>query len=267
MNTRLAQLLTGFSLLAIAQACTVQISDNDGDGGDGGGHDCGSRPAIEPECGTEWVCEIGEWVTIPVDDAACAACPNDRPVDGAACPSPGLRCDYEEYYDCGEGGETVTTQCTEDGWVTFWPRCSPAPECPESPPEAGTDCSDWPDAWYCDYATNCGPDSYLSMHCELGVTPPTWVVDGAPNCGGCESVGDADSCAVTSGCQWLEPGCAEDPAQLITAGCYPIDDCLVTDDCGEDETCAPLIYNPCFDSKCGACGAEYNTCVPATPGG
>lgn len=262
MNLRLAQLVGGLSLLAMTQACTVHISDNDGDD-----DECGPRPAIEAECGSDWVCQNGEWITIDVDDAACGApCPDSRPNDGEACVTPGQRCEYEEYYDCGEGNQIVTSECTEDGWVTYWARCEPAPICPESPPEVGTDCTDWPDAWWCEWSTNCGPDSWLRMHCELGETP-TWVVDSVPNCGGCETLQDPESCGLTSGCQWLEPGCADPPSQTINAGCYPVDDCLVVNTCGTDEACAPVIYDPCVDASCGACGAEYHVCVPAKPGG
>lgn len=261
MNLRSLALLAGFALSASAAGCQVNITSD--------GEDCGPMPAVDLQCGYGLECVDGEWVAVEQGDALCEACPEFLPADGEACASIGLECEYYGYQgDCGEESTPIYTECTESGWVSYWTRCQPEPICPEVMPIAGTDCSGWYDAYWCDYEVACEELALATLRCDFSSDPPLWVLDGgSQTCGeGCGVLADRESCASSSACQWLEPGCAAEDQVAITAGCYPVVDCLASG-CGAEQICAELVYNPCFDQPCDACGGIYNGCVDATLGG
>ncbi|NUP04624.1 MAG: hypothetical protein HOW73_01015 [Polyangiaceae bacterium] len=266
MNKRLMVALAALALPLWLQGCGASISD-DADGND---DECGPAPGEAAGCGFDWMCVDGSWELVEVPTfAPCVECPASQPADGSACEEIGQECQYEVEYGCDDFPETITSQCTENGWMSFWPRCQPEPECPDTPPQAGTDCTGWDFAYYCSYEVDCGELGLLDMHCDFSTTPPLWVVDGGSDCvpTDCSAVTDAGVCNTTGGCQWLVPGCANDGQISITEGCYPVDDCLVTNECGPEEICVPEIYDPCIDGGCGACGIEYHVCEPAKLGG
>lgn len=253
MNTRSMLLVLGLGLAVGGLGCQVSITDGEDD-------DCdGPQPAVG-SCGQQHVCIDGEWVE-EEGDFFCAPCPQHQPSDGAACEILDQACEYEEEIGCDYEPTIVTARCTEDGWFTAYGNCQPEPECPESLPTAGTDCSSWPYAYWCSYPTNCGSD--VQMHCESTAEGQVWVVDSAPSCeGSCSDAGDSASCGLFAGCQWLEPGCSDLTQSPIAAGCYPLDDCTTAPaSCGPEEQCSAFIYDPCFGQKCDACGAEYSLCV------
>jgi hypothetical protein len=82
----------------------------------------------------------------------------------------------------------------------------------------------------------------------------------------CAAYANSGLCAADTTCRWLVPGCGEGLEIAFAAGCYPVADCVV-DGCGTDQTCAPIVYNPCFNSECAACGAEADVCLPIDSGG
>lgn len=303
MNARLRGSLGLLGLAALLQGCQVEIINNDDCGpkpdigacggalecvdgewiaSDTAGCDCPfGEPAEGEACsgvdtcsypsevdcdGTAtYQCSGASWVAIE-QDTSCHECPFSPPSDGSACADPGMRCEYFEEVDCG-GNTTYVVECTEDGWVSYVPRCQPEPICPALAPEPGTDCTGWYDAYYCQFSLSCSPDAFIDLHCDLGTTPPLWVVDYVQPCpGSCSAAGDSETCALTQGCQWLQPGCSDELQQPIAEGCYPNDDCLITG-CDDNQTCAPFVYDPCVDSGCNACGAEYNACVTLKLGG
>lgn len=302
-NARLAGAAGLLGLLALVQGCEVQITNNDDCGPQPEQGPCGSTfecvdghwieadsagcecPFGEPtegeacsggdlceypsesECdGTaSYQCTEVGWIAVDEDWNSCQTCPEFMPNDSSDCPSVGLRCEYTEEVDCG-GNTTVVSECTEDGWTSYWPRCLPEPICPPLAPEPGTDCTGWADAYYCQFSLSCSPDAFIDMHCDFGITPPLWVVDYVQPCEGSCWGADQSSCLVTDGCQWLEPGCSDEPQQPIAEGCYPKDDCLVTG-CDDNQICTPFVYDPCVDSGCNACGAEFNLCISAKLGG
>lgn len=263
MNTRLLVAFASVASIAFLQGCQATVV-NDGDDGTGGGGECGERPA-DTFCGSNWECVDGEWEQSGGD--FCAECPDQLPSDGAECPYVGFTCEYYEDVPCGPSGE-VTVECTEDGWVTYWPRCQPEPECPVIQPEHGADCSEWYNAYWCEYPSNCGGSN--TFHCDFGSDPATWVLDTqSPDCPvDCTAAADIDTCGGLAGCQWLTPGCASEGEQAIAEGCYPVADCAAegAPSCGDESICAAFVYNPCEGLDCRACGATYNTCVPALLG-
>jgi hypothetical protein len=75
----------------------------------------------------------------------------------------------------------------------------------------------------------------------------------------CASYGNSAVCDADTTCRWLVPGCGEGETGFEPA-CFPIDDCT-GDSCGQDAECITLNHDPCWNSKCGACGADANVCV------
>jgi len=253
MKTRLMWLGLGLGLVLAPLGCQVTVNDGD--------DDCSLAMPVGDECGRDFVCVDGSWV-LEEGQSFCTPCPEYQPSDGEACSAIGQTCQYEEEFGCDTEISFVTSRCTEDGWFTAYPNCQPEPVCPDDMPIAGSDCSDWDFAYWCDYPTNCGDGSSVSMHCEITVEASTWVIDSEPSCQlACADASGTAECAAIAGCQWLEPGCAEPPQTAISAGCYPIDDCTVNA-CTPDEVCSPYVYNPCFDQPCDACGGEYSLCTP-----
>lgn len=269
MNTRTVLLVAaGLVVSGIVVGCGSTISDDGETQPDP--EDCGPLPA-EPGCGEQWECMDGEWVRFDnIQPDFCVPCPEVAPANGSACDAIGMQCAYDEEYGCDEGPTTFTAECTDEGWLILYPRCLPEPICPEDKPTVGTDCTGWDEAYYCSYDVACDELGNVGMHCELGGEMPTWVLDsGSETCSqtACAAASTAADCAGFDGCQWLEPGCATEEQQAITAGCYPTQDCLVTDACGPEEICSAYVYNPCFEQPCDACGGEYSVCTPAELGG
>ena len=261
MKTRALALLAGLALPVLALGCQVTVTN---------GEDCGEMPAVDLECGYGLECVDGEWVSVSQGDALCEACPESLPADGDACSTIGMECEYYGYQgECGEESTPVYAECTDSGWVSYWTRCQPEPVCPDTLPAAGTDCSGWDEAYWCNYEVACDELAMVSMHCDFASDPPLWVVDsGSPTCGlTCDVFADRESCATNAACQWLEPGCAGEDQIAITAGCFPVNDCLATGACGEQQICAELVYDPCFEQPCDACGATTYQCVDVEVGG
>ena len=78
---------------------------------------------------------------------------------------------------------------------------------------------------------------------------------------------DPTVCGAHTQCRYLVPGCGDNPppAGFETGGCFPAMDCGAAD-CATDETCTVVVYDPCFQSECAACGSDASVCLP-TPGG
>lgn len=249
----------GFTTLAFSLgACGSTVIGGDGDD-DPQTCEGQPRPLSDGWCPPAWSCVDGEWVDTA---GACPqpTCPMNRPGDGESCELIGQSCFYEELVDCGGGGGTVTATCTEEGWQTAWPRCQPPLECPTELPEAGTDCTGWDYAYYCQFAVqkSCG-EVYAVAACNYVDGGMLWDVQIPQNCGGCADHVGADGCEADGACRWLVPGCSENP--LPTAGCFPKDDCTTTG-CTDAQVCATVTVDPCWDSLCEACGASASVCLP-----
>lgn len=251
--------LSPLALLTIlsAAACGSTVSGSD-DGDDGPG-DCGEAPPLGmiKDCPQTWVCIDGEWMDTA---GACPdPCPPSQPADGETCPYPGTSCDYDDEFDCGGGG-TVTSTCTEEGWVSMTLFCQPEPECPDELPLNGAGCDGWDFAYYCAYdvETSCGIVQ-ASASCDFVEAGPTWSVQLLDGCPSCDAHFTAETCDANPACQWLEPGCG-DPA-LAIAGCFPAEPCTA-DSCDEGETCIGVVIDPCWKTLCNACGEERDVCEP-----
>ena len=190
-------------------------------------------------------------------------CPDNVPLDGAPCAGD-LTCFYDDFDLCG-----TEAFCASGAWQVWDTTCNPPPpECPAEMPEAGTACPDegfGPPYCFYDVELTCGSAS-VEMTCDYVDGSSVWVTFGQlPVCGGesCQTLSDANACALDSGCQWLVPGCADPGGETeIPEGCYPIEDCAQTG-CGDWGTCLMEgVFDPCHDSPCAACGAQANVCLP-----
>jgi hypothetical protein len=182
------------------------------------------------------------------------------PETGGDCPLIGMECPYQVEEPCGPVTQR-TYECTADGWSTIYPACSPEPTCPDEMPLPGSDCSGWEYPYFCQYDVFCGDQiSTVAMSCDY-TDPPLWKVDTFPAECSCGLIGDAAACSVMEGCRWLVPGCGDGPQ--VAEGCYPAADCQV-DACPPTDTCVVLGYDPCWNSKCEACGADTGVCQPLT---
>ena len=166
------------------------------------------------------------------------------------------------------GCDEVTTSCGDPEQT-----CNPpAVECPTSRPAAGADCTGSVDA-VCDFAidTACGADQTVTLVCALdpATTTEIWKVTTSATCDqpiDCSTL-DPTVCGVHTQCRYLVPGCSDNPppAGFESGGCFPAMDCGAAE-CATDETCTVVVYDPCFQSECAACGSDASVCLP-TPGG
>lgn len=247
----------GLSTL-MASACdpTVSFISDDDDGG------CTEpRPPSDGWCPPIWMCIDGEWVDT---GGACPdPCPTVRPADGSPCDAEGFVCEYQEDIpgDCLEETATVKVQCSASGWTTIGYHCSPNPECPEAPPIAGGDCSDWLEAYWCSYEvpSACGP---LAMHAYCDYVGGAWqwqadLIDTCPT--GCEGLSDPAGCEASADCRWLAPSCDDGPNSGIS-GCFDATPCSA-ESCDEGQSCATVSYDPCWNQSCEACAADTTVCL------
>lgn len=240
------------SLTAFGCKTTVSVDDPD--------TECqGERPDIPNDswCPPAYECIDGEWVDTA---GACPepACPATKPADGESCQLAGQVCSYEEEVPCGPV-EQVDSHCIDGGWVTVYNYCQPEPECPDDLPVAGTDCSGWDYAYSCQYflQTSCG-EEVVFLSCAAGEAGMVWNLDSGSTCAVCNDHATEAECGATSECQWLTPGCGDQPTQM---GCYPKVGCDLAG-CDDDSACVETTYDPCYGQACDACGASYFACLP-----
>ena len=243
--------------LALAWGCDSSVSSDGADGADDDGGDCGPPPPpeMENECPPAWQCIDGTWVDTA---GACPEpeCPDLEVSAGAACSHEGQSCSYfHEDEPCGEEQGYHDYQCMEHTWTLVGTRCSPPPECPFELPEAGTDCSEFPQA-ACPFEVQgeCGPTVAFAT-CDSNEDDLLWTVIVGDSCD-CTAQGDPASCEDV-GCRWLVPGCGDAP--LWQEGCYPADDCTA-DSCGDGYVCSEVSVNPCWNQACDACSAPAAIC-------
>lgn len=217
------------------------------------------KPEVPPGtwCPPAYECIDGEWVDTA---GACPepTCPADMPAEGAACEMLGQTCAYESDEPCGDYSE-VSALCTETGWVLTKLFCSPGPVCPEALPEVGGDCSEWSEAYFCNYnvETPCGAE-WTDVYCDTAAEIPTWTLENGLTCDNCRDFSSVEACSASASCQWLWPGCGEAP---IVVGCYPKEGCDVLG-CEESWACSEVSYDPCYNKECDGCSAAYMTCLP-----
>jgi hypothetical protein len=199
-------------------------------------------------------------------------CPATVPTSGDACDADLLDvgCSYDD--PCTG---TVTATCTAGGWtLEYEGTCNPPPpeECPVTRPAVGEACGSALVPPSCDYPidTACGPAT-VTLVCELDpiTTTEIWQVTASPTCDqpiDCSTL-DPTVCGAHTQCRYLVPGCGDGPppAGFENGGCFAVMDCGAAE-CGADQTCTVVTYNPCYQSECAACGADASVCLP-TPGG
>jgi hypothetical protein len=218
-------------------------------------------------------------VTTAIGAAACDSnvsvnppdldCPSALPFEGDACNAEGT-CHYDDGCD-----NPIIATCDAEG--TFHieasgPPCNPPiPVCPDVAidgiPADGSECDTSfgvPQGCAYDVDTACGPAT-ITASCVMAGDIFIWDVV-TPECTpprpACSSYSDPVLCGADTWCRWLVQGCESEPGGVpFTDGCYPIDDCTI-DTCPLDTECSPVTYNPCWNSKCAACGAEAFICTP-----
>ncbi|APR82259.1 Hypothetical protein A7982_07608 [Minicystis rosea] len=180
--------------------------------------------------------------------------------EGDVCANPGE--------SCGEGGECgggFFNDCGDDHlWHTSYADggdcCWEENTCSGQAPYEGQPCIAC-DPVTCEYPSDCslsvlsatcGPDGVWHLSVEDDCPPPPPF--------DCANLDTQEACISQSGCRWLVPGCGE-PA-LPEAGCFASTDCTPSDDaCGPGESCQEVVFNPCWDSNCDACGAPAHVCL------
>lgn len=224
--------------------------------------DCGSDVPASCDDGI-WSVEIATCNPPPPGD-----CPAEAPLDGDECDDPEVGgCSYTD--DCGQ---SYGASCNGSTWeVDPIASCNPPPPCPETLPAEGDACELTPGGTPvgCEYdvETACGP-AVASAECvEVEEQGLVWQVT-APPCTppepNCFNYANAGVCEADSTCRWLVPGCGGEGDPGFPAGCFPAFECTVgpNDDCAEFEECVTLNHDPCWNSSCGACGADTNVCLP-----
>ena len=215
------------------------------------------------ECGdSAYECVDGEWVEIGSNRCSEPEpfCPVELPESGSSCYGE-ISCEYPGTdEECGDPDQPIYATCIGSEWVIAYNKCSEPLDCPLEQPLPGSDCSDHTSlgGQICLYEYDCGPGSQIELVCDTSSAPPLWQITNEVDCGplDCTTL-DAESCGSTSECQWLTPGCDENP---ITEGCYPVTDCQATDGCAEGGVCVVYSYDPCVDQPCNACGASFGVC-------
>lgn len=246
------------SLTALGCSNKISVDDTDPDPDPG----CeGERPEI-PEnawCPPSYECIDGQWVDTA---GACPEplCPDYKPSDGTSCQVVGQVCNYQEDIPCGET-EQVSVHCTDNGWIATYNYCQPEPECPDDLPVAGTDCAGWDFAYSCQYLlqTACG-EEMVFLACTGTEQGQTWTIQSGSTCAICKDHDTDAECALAPECQWLTPGCGDEPTQT---GCYPKVGCDVAGCPTDDSICVETTYDPCYGQPCEACGASFFACLPS----
>jgi hypothetical protein len=224
--------------------------------------DCGSAIAASCDDGT-WSVEIASCNPPPPGD-----CPTEAPTNGDSCADPEIGgCSYAD-----ECGQSFSASCNGSTWEVDEPiaSCNPPPPCPSTLPEEGAVCELTPGGTPigCEYdvETACGPAVAAAECVEVEEQGLVWQVT-APPCTppepNCFNYANAGVCEADSTCRWLVPGCGGKGDPGFPAGCFPALECTVgpNDNCGELEECVTLNHDPCWNSNCGACGADTNVCL------
>lgn len=216
---------------------------------------------VTASCGDDgvWAVQYGGTCNPPPP----SECPEEAPANGDACDFEIGSCTYE-----GQCGEPFNATCEVDGWsVDTEVSCNPPPPCPQELPGEGDACELTPGGTPigCSYevSTACGPQI---AEAECGVSEQSgevvWFV-ALPTCKpkvpDCGAYRDSAPCDADTTCRWLVPGCGEGEADFEPA-CFPIDDCS-GDSCGPDAECVTVNHDPCWNSGCGACGADASVCA------
>jgi hypothetical protein len=220
-------------------------------------------------CGNplEIACQDGAWgyaeTVASCNPPPPELCPDDLPAPTDSCPALGASCEYPGDGGCIDGYQAT---CEEDGkwFVVVTDHCQ-EPECPAEMPAPGEPC---PPSWEasCPYTvdTGCGP-----MEAQATCVDGIWLVD-TPTCNPpppeyCTTLAtEADCGANQPFCRWLVPGCADPgtpPPPLAQAGCFPSFDCASSADCQGEAICQEVVYDPCYNKGCDACGAVASLCV------
>lgn len=237
--------------------------DNEGDS-------CSYGP---DECGNEVIatCTDGAWDV--QYEGTCnpppPECPEAEPAHGEACDE-WNSCTY--YDECGSSYEATCDGATWDVGIPD-ESCNPPAPCPVEMPADRSPCY-VDDFGYeeCSYEarTACGVQTVAAecVYDKTGEGGYYWQLT-APECTptepACSGYSDPALCDADTTCRWLVPGCGPEPEVGFAEGCYPAADCTA-ETCGEDQECAAVTYDPCWNSFCDACGAEANLCIPTMGG-
>jgi hypothetical protein len=85
----------------------------------------------------------------------------------------------------------------------------------------------------------------------------------------CDDDPDNDGIQGWDGCcfgQFLTQGCGEGDGVPFTAGCYSSGElgCQSDTQCADGLACQEIVYDPCWNAACDACGAYDTMCLPPT---
>jgi hypothetical protein len=187
-----------------------------------------------PDCPASARCVGGEWST---DILACnppapepqAECPSAQPSAGSDCSeyASGLTCEYAYCY----GSQVPMVVCADYTWQALpVPSCNPpaidypppVEACPESMPEAGSDCTS--DARVCGYP-GCGGEEASTATChgrqwlvEYSAGPACNPPAVIPICPSIEPVANADCAYDGQSCMYGVCGDPQSPARLYVCG-------------------------------------------------
>ena len=207
-----------------------------------------SCPVQEGPCAVTYRCEVDD-PTWAVASTVCSPAAVGCGSDGDVCETPGDQCATDVAVPCGN-----FAYCESDH---HWhlPTCDPpGPDhCPDLPPSPDQPCDGWNLPPVCAYGFVCGEVS--SASCTSSGIWSVTVVD-CPPAPGCADHTES-ACGADVACRWLVPGCG-DPA-LPAAGCFPVEDCA-PGGCAAGLACEKVVYDPCYQKGCAACGADALVC-------
>ena len=220
--------------------------------------DSESCPYQDGPCTMTFTCDAAEH-TWQIASSVCQPTAVDcwAATNGDICAIPGQ--------SCGGGSECggFFNECGDNHrWRASYAHggdCCSGPEnqCPSAPPSEGEPCDPCADLSTCDYPADCsnlsaicGPDGYWHVSIEDDCPPPP-----LDDCG---LFGSPETCTAAPGCRRLVPGCGE--PQLPAAGCFSKLACIASG-CAQTQTCQEVVYDPCWNSECDACGAPTFVCL------
>lgn len=264
---RAAFVVTVAAAAVVASACSsvVESTDECPASAPVAGDACSTEEACSyggNSCSTDFECgEDGTWLDVsppcnpPPPEVPCEERLDQPCTDGETCEG--------EDYGCGP----TPLECVDGVWIDQGLSCNPPPPCPLDVPVEGEPCPNdfgTPQDCFYEVETACGPTQVQAV-CEFPPDgQPVWTFI-APPCEpktpDCEGYSSVALCQADVSCRWLIPGCAEPPSDFAI-GCYPAADCDANS-CPLDQACGTVVFNPCFDSKCNACGADAQICLPS----
>ncbi|WP_242515144.1 hypothetical protein [Sorangium cellulosum] len=208
-------------------------------------------------------------------------CPEEMPARESRCNADDLACAYVDScdnpigYRCVDGAWQVEAEmsCNPPPPECPGPACNPPappPTCPDEMPKRESSCNAVDLS--CAYVDSC--DNPIGYRCVDGA----WQVEAEMSCNPppppqpeeCLTAATADECAgLSPACQWLVPGCADEPGPpaLPAAGCFPRPTCEDDAACPDGMRCQEVIVDPCGASSssgvgsCAACGMARNVCL------